>query len=145
MVIKWSYLCNRNTTTNETSSWYWNGSVEVVQPAWLLTLTLVVLNLFLGDIEIIFAFLIISLHLNRTGNWNSFLWKTMTSASYRVNAIVADDLVTQGARASATMAYTPFSQNKLVWAPAGWTCSVVAMWYYWYTCCKIYFLDQSPS
>ena len=49
--------------------------------------------------------------------WNSHSWKTGTFIFHIVNIIVADDLAMPGARVSATMVLTKFSQNDLSSAP----------------------------
>ena len=61
--------------------------------------------------KVIFAHYIMSQTWNRPGSWNSSLWKTTTRSSYIGDTTAADDLVTQGARASASMALTQFSRN----------------------------------
>ena len=53
------------------------------------------------------------------GGWNTSAWKIRTYLSYRVNIMAADDLVMQGARASAGMVLTSFSWNILVSVTSG--------------------------
>ena len=65
----------------------------------------------------IFAFSMISQHWDGTGSLNPSLCETRNHLSYLVNTRVADDLVIQGARASATMVLVKLFWNLPVPAP----------------------------
>ena len=67
----------------------------------------------LGIIKNVFAFFIISRCWYCTISQNLPFWKTRIHLFSRVNAMVADDLATQGARASAVMALTHWSLGDL--------------------------------
>ena len=71
----------------------------------ILDLTLYVQN-FSEETKHVFTFYVIPLHWHAKDNWNPSSYKTRTYLFYIVNTIVADVLVTQGARASATMILT---------------------------------------
>ena len=61
----------------------------------------------------IFSSAISSQRWDGTGFENPFSWKTGTRLYYIVNTTAADNLATQGARLSATIALTSFSRRKL--------------------------------
>ena len=66
----------------------------------------------------VFTFKVIPPHWHDTGSWNPSSSKTRTYIFYIVNIMAADDLVTQGARASATMIFILLNQINSV--PACW-------------------------
>ena len=68
-------------------------------------LTLYMLN-FQREQKHIFTFYVIPPHWHNTSSWNPSLSKTRTYLFYIVNIMAADVLVTEGARASATMILT---------------------------------------
>ena len=57
--------------------------------------------------------------ISRAGGWDPSPWKTGPHVSYIVNIVTADDLATQGARASVAMVLTYFSWNIPVSTPEG--------------------------
>ena len=65
----------------------------------------------------IYPFSIISRQWAGTHREMPFSWKTGTHLSYIVSAMAADDLATQGARASVVMILTYFSQNIPILGP----------------------------
>ena len=75
----------------------------VTRPHWVNPLHA---KFFRGNINIYFTFYVIPPHWYDTGSWNPSSSNTRTYLSYIVNIMAADVLVTQGARASATMILT---------------------------------------
>ena len=57
---------------------------------------------------------VMSPHLHDTGSWNPSSGKTKTYIFYIVNTMAADDLVAQGARASATMIFTMLNRSNSI-------------------------------
>ena len=60
-------------------------------------------------------------HWHDTGSWNLSSYKARTYLFYIVNIMDTDVLVTQGARASATIIFTMFDRNNFVPACNGLT------------------------
>ena len=59
-------------------------------------------------------FFFISAHCEDTNNWNLSSWKTMACLFQIASIVTADDLATQGARASAAIILTLTSFDKSV-------------------------------
>ena len=75
-----------------------------------------------------FVFLIILKKSEGTGHWNLPWWKTRIHFNCIVNIMTADVLETEGARWSASMVLTWFSQNISVSVPEG------LIWFNWMSC-----------
>ena len=76
-------------------------------------------------------FSIIFQHWVGTGSWNPSLWEIRTHLSYKVNIMVADDLTTQGASASAVMLLACFIRNIPASAPeslTNWCLAETRVW-----------------
>ena len=78
----------------------------------------------------IFAFYIICQYCDCASCWNLSNWNTLTYLYFTVNAMAADVLATQGARASAGMVLTQFFCNIPVSAPDGLSqrCCCIQHW-----------------
>ena len=97
--------------TSHYLSWYWQSFMipcsitrvpcGVTRPQWVNSRC----AKFLVETHV-FIISIIPPYRYDTGSWNPFLWKKRTYLFYIVNIVDADDLMTQGARASATLILT---------------------------------------
>ena len=67
----------------------------------------------LGNRKIYLHILLSSQHWDCVDSWNPSLWRSRTNFPYIFNAMYADDLATQGAKTSVTMASSKSSQNTV--------------------------------
>ena len=92
----------RNDDVSVLVNWKWEKIPEIWPTSWW----------FFG--ENICLFSIIPQHWDCAGIWCLSTSKRGTGSSYRVNAVAADGLATQGARSPATKVLTPFFWNSPV-------------------------------
>ena len=85
-------------------------------------------NFFQRNHKHVFTFYVIPPRWHAKDNWNPSPYKTRTYLFYIVNTMVADVLVTQGARASATMILTLLKWDNLV--PTREELIQILVWYF---------------
>ena len=107
--FRWHYLLHLMINGNNAC----NHPLQLI-PNTLDTLKTLYVPFFLQNHKCVFTFSIIPPCRYDTGVWNLFSWKTRSYLFYIVNIMVADDLSTQGRRASATMLLTSLNRNNSV-------------------------------